>query len=183
MPDLRQARGRGLKTVLFRTLPGCRPEPLAVEFLRHPGESPKTTRTPISGTWQGRDKNRENNPMHPKRRSRSRHSCSAAFGRDYRSDFRRLAPALGASPCSPKRAMPGMLIRRLRRGGATRSRGRSVVDRTGAPDYKPALPPLAPGPAQVAQLVEHATENRSVGGSIPPLGTTFQSSVNKPLRD
>lgn len=36
--------------------------------------------------------------------------------------------------------------------------------------------PLAPafrprGYAQVAQLVEHATENRSVGGSIPPLGT------------
>ena len=29
----------------------------------------------------------------------------------------------------------------------------------------------APGSAQVAQLVEHATENRSVGGSIPPLGT------------
>ncbi len=31
--------------------------------------------------------------------------------------------------------------------------------------------------AQVAQLVEHATENRSVGGSIPPLGTicSFQS--------
>jgi hypothetical protein len=27
------------------------------------------------------------------------------------------------------------------------------------------------GYAQVAQLVEHATENRSVGGSIPPLGT------------
>ena len=29
--------------------------------------------------------------------------------------------------------------------------------------------------AQVAQLVEHATENRSVGGSIPPLGTTSLS--------
>ena len=28
------------------------------------------------------------------------------------------------------------------------------------------------GSAQVAQLVEHATENRGVGGSIPPLGTT-----------
>lgn len=28
-----------------------------------------------------------------------------------------------------------------------------------------------PQHAQVAQLVEHATENRSVGGSIPPLGT------------
>jgi hypothetical protein len=29
--------------------------------------------------------------------------------------------------------------------------------------------------AQVAQLVEHATENRSVGGSIPPLGTILKS--------
>ena len=56
---------------------------------------------------------------------------------------------------------------------ATRSRRRSEVDRAGEPDYKPALPPLAPGSAQVAQLVEHATENRSVGGSIPPLGTTL----------
>jgi hypothetical protein len=46
-----------------------------------------------------------------------------------------------------------------------------VVDRAARPDYKPALPTPAPGPAQVAQLVEHATENRSVGGSIPPLGT------------
>ena len=27
--------------------------------------------------------------------------------------------------------------------------------------------------AQVAQLVEQATENRCVGGSIPPLGTMF----------
>ena len=32
-------------------------------------------------------------------------------------------------------------------------------------------PDLPRGYAQVAQLVEHATENRSVGGSIPPLGT------------
>jgi hypothetical protein len=49
--------------------------------------------------------------------------------------------------------------------------GRSVVDRAARPDYKPPLRPLAAGSAQVAQLVEHATENRSVGGSIPPLGT------------
>src|ERR1700710_1530907 len=33
---------------------------------------------------------------------------------------------------------------------------------------------LGPRGARVAQLVEHATENRSVGGSIPPLGTTFR---------
>ena len=42
---------------------------------------------------------------------------------------------------------------------------------------RPSISPLVRrGPpatrrAQVAQLVEHATENRSVGGSIPPLGT------------
>jgi hypothetical protein len=36
---------------------------------------------------------------------------------------------------------------------------------------------LGPGSrsAQVAQLVEHATENRSVGGSIPPLGTILSN--------
>jgi hypothetical protein len=31
--------------------------------------------------------------------------------------------------------------------------------------------------AQVAQLVEHATENRSVGGSTPSLGTIFPLST------
>ena len=43
------------------------------------------------------------------------------------------------------------------------------VDRARALGY----PAIQPGSAcaQVAQLVEHATENRSVGGSIPPLGT------------
>jgi hypothetical protein len=36
----------------------------------------------------------------------------------------------------------------------------------------PRRPPVVTAKiAQVAQLVEHATENRSVGGSIPPLGT------------
>jgi hypothetical protein len=67
--------------------------------------------------------------------------------------------------------MPGTLRLRLMRGCATRSRRRSVVDRAARPDYKPALPAPRREPAQVAQLVEHATENRSVGGSIPPLGT------------
>jgi hypothetical protein len=32
--------------------------------------------------------------------------------------------------------------------------------------------------AQVAQLVEQRTENPRVGGSIPPLGTTFLSKIN-----
>jgi hypothetical protein len=31
--------------------------------------------------------------------------------------------------------------------------------------------PAGPTGAQVAQLVEHVTENHGVGGSIPPLGT------------
>jgi hypothetical protein len=39
--------------------------------------------------------------------------------------------------------------------------------------------------AQVAQLVEHVTENHGVGGSIPPLGTiapaqALKSLANKP---
>jgi hypothetical protein len=32
--------------------------------------------------------------------------------------------------------------------------------------------------AQVAQLVEQRTENPCVGGSIPPLGTTFPKCIN-----
>ncbi len=53
-----------------------------------------------------------------------------------------------------------------------------MVDSAARPDYKPPLPtPVGEGNAQVAQLVEHATENRSVGGSIPPLGTiNFEKS-------
>lgn len=31
--------------------------------------------------------------------------------------------------------------------------------------------------AQVAQLVEHVTENHGVGGSIPPLGTTTANHI------
>ena len=34
-------------------------------------------------------------------------------------------------------------------------------------------PPSGGRGAQVAQLVEHCTENAGVGGSIPPLGTTL----------
>jgi hypothetical protein len=42
-----------------------------------------------------------------------------------------------------------------------------ALDRLRRFAYIPALVPRA----QVAQLVEQATENRRVGGSIPPLGT------------
>ena len=40
--------------------------------------------------------------------------------------------------------------------------------------------------AQIAQLVEHATENRSVAGSIPALGTIFFPIIDghsKPVAD
>jgi hypothetical protein len=36
--------------------------------------------------------------------------------------------------------------------------------------------------AQVAQLVEHVTENHGVGGSIPPLGTRIQWVRRTPIR-
>jgi hypothetical protein len=50
---------------------------------------------------------------------------------------------------------------------------REPLDNALARSYKartPACGNAAPD-ARVAQLVEHATENRSVGGSIPPPGT------------
>ena len=57
-------------------------------------------------------------------------------------------------------------------------RGWAVEGRPlGSPERAPlAEPPIAERPGgffsgQVAQLVEHATENRGVGGSIPPLAT------------
>ena len=37
--------------------------------------------------------------------------------------------------------------------------------------------------AQVAQLVEHVTENHGVGGSIPPLGTTKRSPQYAEIQD
>jgi hypothetical protein len=55
-------------------------------------------------------------------------------------------------------------------------RGRSaVLDSPESSLYKPRAPlrPLGGRGAQVAQLVEHCTENAGVGGSIPPLGTMF----------
>jgi hypothetical protein len=36
--------------------------------------------------------------------------------------------------------------------------------------------------AQVAQLVEHVTENHGVGGSIPPLGTTLRLQMFADVR-
>jgi hypothetical protein len=84
--------------------------------------------------------------------------------------------------------------RRMRRGRRRRRVGRSApasesrcgtLDRSQYRAIRPALladrqprPPVHPRtstrkhPAQVAQLVEHVTENHGVGGSIPPLGTT-----------
>ena len=67
--------------------------------------------------------------------------------------------------------LPGLVHNRAARYGVN---GEAWVDRQLSAHYKPparwALAPLLEH-AQVAQLVEHATENRSVGGSIPPLGT------------
>jgi hypothetical protein len=40
----------------------------------------------------------------------------------------------------------------------------------------------SPGRGQVAQLVEHTTENRGVGGSIPPLTTSPEFGLTAPSR-
>jgi hypothetical protein len=54
---------------------------------------------------------------------------------------------------------------------------RAVLDSRESSLYKPRAPSSAGSRgrgAQVAQLVEHCTENAGVGGSIPPLGTTTE---------
>ena len=53
VPDLRQARHRGLEAVLFRALPGCRPEPLAVGFLRHSRRQGRRRRRRLSVSPSG----------------------------------------------------------------------------------------------------------------------------------
>jgi hypothetical protein len=53
---------------------------------------------------------------------------------------------------------------------APRWTGRGALSITPATNGSRAFP--VPPVAQVAQLVEHVTENHGVGGSIPPLGTT-----------
>src|SRR5215212_5794550 len=83
-----------------------------------------------------------------------------------------------------RRRRPAALARRRLCGAGRRGRGngrrRKALKcgaRAGQAQASPLYsrsdaPRLAARPdAQVAQLVEHATENRSVGGSIPPLGT------------
>ena len=62
--------------------------------------------------------------------------------------------------------------------------GPAALDKPGRGAYKPLLREKAKE-ARVAQLVEHATENRSVGGSIPPPGTIgYKNSILKqPVND
>jgi hypothetical protein len=56
----------------------------------------------------------------------------------------------------------------------------TALARSGQPQgralYAP-LPLATATDAQVAQLVEHVTENHGVGGSIPPLGTNEIKSL------
>ena len=127
MPDLRQAGHPGLASVLFRALPGCRPEPLAVELLHH-------------SRRQGR-----------RRRRRIR--------RDFPVSWRHGSLA---APGAANRRRPSGYAGQAGEAGWTGQASLTINRRSRA---------SGPRRAQVAQLVEHATENRSVGGSIPPLGT------------
>jgi len=61
----------------------------------------------------------------------------------------------------------------MARPATRRLEGAAVLDSRKPSLYnRPRVPPSGGSGAQVAQLVEHCTENAGVGGSIPPLGTT-----------
>src|SRR5258708_35578860 len=83
---------------------------------------------------------------------------------------------------------PQMARRRLphcgpagRRAGPLWQGGQRRERRLGSASLLRALPGSVAN-AQVAQLVEHVTENHGVGGAIPPLGTTapFNLGLLKP---
>ena len=69
---------------------------------------------------------------------------------------------------------------RLSHSGACGIVRRKCRNRAGQARFPRLTGPLSrtAGRAQVAQLVEHATENRSVGGSIPSLGTTCLQAIS-----
>src|SRR5581483_8420299 len=69
--------------------------------------------------------------------------------------------------------------------GAAGWAGTVALDRPCPSPYKtPAsrTPRSGPAAAQVAQLVEHVTENHGVGGSIPPLGTSICVPTSRSLQ-
>lgn len=81
-------------------------------------------------------------------------------------------PAFWHTNCFPGEIAAAVLDRRKSRAITHALPGTpSVPAKQVGPDHGPNRD------AQVAQLVEHATENRSVGGSIPPLGTTQPISL------
>src|SRR5215217_9417966 len=85
---------------------------------------------------------------------------------------RRRSAALADRALRDSRGRGGRRRRGCVRGGR-RWTGRTRL--TISPLRRPAHPP--PLHAQVAQLVEHVTENHGVGGSIPPLGTIGSRQV------
>ena len=67
----------------------------------------------------------------------------------------------------------------MRSGVRARGRGEFAGSSDQATSEAPARVPCGPGGflfGQVAQLVEHTTENRGVGGSTPPLATDERGS-------
>lgn len=57
---------------------------------------------------------------------------------------------------------------------ALSSRGLPALDSRAGKLLETPVPGIARSHAQVAQLVEHVTENHGVAGSIPALGTKLQ---------
>jgi hypothetical protein len=72
------------------------------------------------------------------------------------------------------------------RPGMTSNGNTAILDSANPSLYnarRSSRPRFKRGPgAQVAQLVEHVTENHGVGGSIPPLGTTCETLTTTILR-
>jgi hypothetical protein len=74
-------------------------------------------------------------------------------------------------------ASPDEVADHERRSGSSSAVTSTLMNSPHFAPWRPRAWAFGPRHAEVAQLVEHATENRGVGGSIPPLGTFSISSI------
>ena len=125
---------------------------------RHP--VPRTSSQPRRQPPTGRDARlgADGQRSHPRAPSRRRHP-RGRLGR----------PTLLNHPAGRKPARNALIQAPRRYGGAASPQ--SLHSEAPVDGLRSISATISTGPGEVAQLAEHAAENRGVGGSIPPLAT------------
>ena len=147
----------------------------------HPaaGAAPSTTPRPRVAAWLAARPDLDRRTRRAATgvaRSRERDEPSATLP-DLRQARRPGAQAV-LQPRLPRPRPAAMARRRLSHSRRAGRPGKRAGQRQKPATKRPALSRRSPADARVAQLVEHATENRSVGGSTPSPGTILSVMEN-----